>query len=174
MSRRNTNFNPVQSYFIWDCPCLLEIHIPLFPSMPTLSQTITSPVHPHHPSALSHSSNSLGLTSPSPTPLASTPALTSANRLDDGSRAFVRQHVNRIMELNPTLRTNVQLQSLILDAFQYLSPLPLRSYLVIMDGLDECHDNLKAIKSRSCSRFDHCCRATCSTCNFINGDRFCH
>jgi NACHT domain len=59
----------------------------------------------------------------------------------------LRQHVNRIMEINPTLHTksmDVQLQALILDAFQHLSPLPLRSYLVIIDGLDECHD--KAIQ----------------------------
>ena len=34
----------------------------------------------------------------------------------------------------------VQLQTLIVDAFQRLSPLPQRSYLVIIDGLDECHD----------------------------------
>ena len=39
---------------------------------------------------------------------------------------------------------DVQLQSLIVDAFQHLSPLPQRSYLVIIDGLDECHD--KAIQ----------------------------
>ena len=55
----------------------------------------------------------------------------------------LRQHVNRIMELNPTLHTksmNVQLQSLIVDAFKYLSPFPQRSYLVIIDGLDECQD----------------------------------
>ena len=55
----------------------------------------------------------------------------------------LRQHVNRIMELNPTLHTksmDVQLQTLIVHAFQYLSPLPQRSYLVIIDGLDECHD----------------------------------
>jgi NACHT domain-containing protein len=55
----------------------------------------------------------------------------------------LRQHVNRIMELNPTLHTksmDVQLQTLIVDAFQYLSPPPQRSYLVIVDGLDECHD----------------------------------
>ena len=55
----------------------------------------------------------------------------------------LRQHVNRIMELDPTLYTksmDVQLQSLIVDAFRYLSPLPQRSYLVIIDGLDECHD----------------------------------
>ena len=38
----------------------------------------------------------------------------------------------------------VQLQSLIVDAFKYLSPLPQRSYLVIIDGLDECND--KAIQ----------------------------
>ena len=47
------------------------------------------------------------------------------------------------MELNPTLHTksmDVQLQSLIIDAFQHLSPLPHRPYLVIIDGLDECHD----------------------------------
>ena len=35
---------------------------------------------------------------------------------------------------------DVQLQSLIIDAFQHLSPLPQRPYLVIIDGLDECHD----------------------------------
>ena len=55
----------------------------------------------------------------------------------------LRQHVDYIMELNPTLHTksmNVQLQSLIVDAFQLLSPFPQRSYLVIIDGLDECHD----------------------------------
>ena len=55
----------------------------------------------------------------------------------------LRQHVNRIMEANPTLHTksmDVQLQTLIVDAFQCLSPLPQRSYLVIIDGLDECHD----------------------------------
>ena len=55
----------------------------------------------------------------------------------------LRQHVDRIMELNPTLHSksmNVQLQSLIVDAFRNLSPLPQRSYLVIIDGLDECHD----------------------------------
>ena len=47
------------------------------------------------------------------------------------------------MELNPTLHTksmDVQLQNLIVNGFQYLSPLPQRSYLVIIDGLDECHD----------------------------------
>ena len=51
------------------------------------------------------------------------------------------------MELNPTLHTksmDVQLQTLIIDTFQYLSSLPQRSYLVIIDGLDECHD--KAIQ----------------------------
>ena len=55
----------------------------------------------------------------------------------------LRQHVNRIVELDPTLHTKsmaVQLQTLIVDAFKYLSPLPQRSYLVIVDGLDECHD----------------------------------
>ena len=47
------------------------------------------------------------------------------------------------MELDPTLHTksmDVQLQTLIVDAFQLLSPLPQCSYLVIIDGLDECHD----------------------------------
>ena len=47
------------------------------------------------------------------------------------------------MELNPTLHKksmDVQLHSLIIDAFQHLSPLPQRPYLVIIDGLDECHD----------------------------------
>ena len=47
------------------------------------------------------------------------------------------------MELDPTLHTksmDVQLQTLIVDAFKYLSPLPQHSYLVIIDGLDECHD----------------------------------
>ena len=59
----------------------------------------------------------------------------------------LRQHVNRIMELDPTLHTksmDVQLQTLIINAFKDLSPLPQRSYLVIIDGLDECHD--KAIQ----------------------------
>jgi len=57
------------------------------------------------------------------------------------------QHVNRIMELDPTLHTksmDVQLQTLIVDAFHDLSPLPQHSYLVIIDGLDECDD--KAIQ----------------------------
>jgi hypothetical protein len=47
------------------------------------------------------------------------------------------------MELDPTLHTksmDVQLQTLIVDAFRNLSPLPQRSYLVIIDGLDECLD----------------------------------
>ena len=39
---------------------------------------------------------------------------------------------------------DVQLQTLIVDAFRCLSPLPHRSYLVIIDGLDECDD--KAIQ----------------------------
>ena len=34
----------------------------------------------------------------------------------------------------------VQLQTLIVDAFQSLSPLPQCPHLVIIDGLDECHD----------------------------------
>ena len=36
---------------------------------------------------------------------------------------------------------DVQLQTLIVNAFQYLSPPPRRSYLVVIDGLDECRDN---------------------------------
>ena len=59
----------------------------------------------------------------------------------------LRQHVNRIMKLDPTLHTKsmgVQLQTLIVDAFRYLSPLPQHPYHVIIDGLDECHD--KAIQ----------------------------
>ena len=47
------------------------------------------------------------------------------------------------MELDPTLHTksmDVQLRTLIVDAFQNLSPLPQCPYLVIIDGLDECHD----------------------------------
>ena len=47
------------------------------------------------------------------------------------------------MELDPTLHTKsmaVQLQTLIVDAFQCLSPPPQHSYLVIIDGLDECRD----------------------------------
>ena len=55
----------------------------------------------------------------------------------------LRQHINRIMKSDPSLHTKsmgVQLQKLIVDAFRCLSPLPQRSYLVIIDGLDECHD----------------------------------
>jgi NACHT domain len=52
----------------------------------------------------------------------------------------LRRHLNHIVELDPTLHTksmDVQLQSLIIDAFQHLSPLPQRPYLVVIDGLDE-------------------------------------
>ena len=55
----------------------------------------------------------------------------------------LRQHVNHIMEVDPTLHTksmDAQLRTLIVDAFRHLSPLPQRPYLVIVDGLDECHD----------------------------------
>ena len=55
----------------------------------------------------------------------------------------LRQHVNRIMVLNPTIHTksmDVQVQTLIIDAFKCLLPRPRHSYLVIIDGLDECHD----------------------------------
>ena len=83
-SRHHTNLIPAHKCLIQHCPCLLEIHLPL----PTLSHTIASPVHlSPHPSALSHSSNSLGLTSLPPTLL--TPSISSANRLDIGSCAFV-------------------------------------------------------------------------------------
>jgi hypothetical protein len=47
------------------------------------------------------------------------------------------------MELDPILHKksmDIQLQTLVIDAFQHLSPLPQRPYLVIIDGLDECHD----------------------------------
>ena len=47
------------------------------------------------------------------------------------------------MELDPTLHTksmDIQLRTLIVNAFQYLSPPPQHSYLVIIDGLDECQD----------------------------------
>ena len=47
------------------------------------------------------------------------------------------------MELNPTLHTksmDVQLRTLIVDAFECLSRLPQCFYLVIIDGLDECND----------------------------------
>ena len=58
----------------------------------------------------------------------------------------LREHVNRIMELDPTLHTKsmvVQLQTLIVDAFRCLLPLPQGSYHhVIIDGLDECHDKV--------------------------------
>ena len=49
------------------------------------------------------------------------------------------------MELNPTLHTKsmgVQLKALIVQAFKDLSPPPQHSYLVIIDGLDECHDKV--------------------------------
>ena len=55
----------------------------------------------------------------------------------------LREHVNRTMESNPTLHTksmDVQLKALIVKAFKDLSPLPQHSYLVIIDGLDECHE----------------------------------
>ena len=51
------------------------------------------------------------------------------------------------MEKDPTLHTksmDKQLEKLIVKAFKDLSPLPQHSYLVIIDGLDECHD--KAIQ----------------------------
>ena len=55
----------------------------------------------------------------------------------------LRQHVNFIMEIDPTLHTksmDMQIQTLIVKAFKDLSPLPQHSYLIIIDGLDECHD----------------------------------
>ena len=57
----------------------------------------------------------------------------------------LRQQVNRIMDLNPTLHTksmDLQLQFLIVKAVKYVSPPPQHSYLVIIDGLDECHDKV--------------------------------
>ena len=64
------------------------------PSTPTLSHTIASPAHPPPlPSALAHSSNSLGLTSPPATP--STPSI-SANRLDVSSRTFVPRAASKL------------------------------------------------------------------------------
>jgi NACHT domain len=56
----------------------------------------------------------------------------------------LRQHINRILEENPELHTKsmaVQLQSLIVDSFRCLSPLPQRSFLVIIDGLGEYQDS---------------------------------
>ena len=58
----------------------------------------------------------------------------------------LRQCVDRILKSDPVLRwftrpTVVQLQTVIVKAFKNLSPLPQRSYLVIIDGLDECHDD---------------------------------
>jgi hypothetical protein len=47
------------------------------------------------------------------------------------------------MEEYPRLHTKsmaVQLQTLIVDAFESLSPIPQHSYLVIIDGLDDCRD----------------------------------
>ena len=63
----------------------------------------------------------------------------------------LRQQVNSIMVSDPTLHTKsmeVQLRTLIVDAFGILSgrsdppppPPPRPPYLVIIDGLDECHD----------------------------------
>jgi energy-coupling factor transporter ATP-binding protein EcfA2 len=69
----------------------------------------------------------------------------------------LRQHVNRIMERNPTLHTKsmaIQLQTLIVDPLQCLSPLPQCSYLVIIDGLDECQD-----KASQQSILDLLCKA---------------
>ena len=37
---------------------------------------------------------------------------------------------------------DMQLKKLIVEAFKNLSPLPQHSYLIIIDGLDECHDKL--------------------------------
>ena len=68
---------------------------------------------------------------------------TIAYQLAQNDVTGLRQHVNRIMESNPTIHTksmDVQLQILIIDAFKCLLPRPRHSYLVIIDGLDECHD----------------------------------
>ena len=53
-------------------------------STPALSHTITSPIHPPHPSALAHSSNYFGLLTSPPTP-----SISGANRLNVGSGSFV-------------------------------------------------------------------------------------
>ena len=63
-SSNRTNLIPAHKCLIQDHPCLHEIQLPSLQvaSMPTLSHTIAPPVHPPpHPSALTHSSNSLGL-----------------------------------------------------------------------------------------------------------------
>ena len=70
----------------------------------------------------------------------------------------LRQHINRFMELDPTLHTKsmgIQFKTLIVDAFKRLSPLPERSYLVIIDGLDECQD-----KATQQSILQHLCESS--------------
>ncbi|KAF8162768.1 hypothetical protein B0H34DRAFT_293871 [Crassisporium funariophilum] len=53
----------------------------------------------------------------------------------------LREHVNRIMCIQPALHTKsmeVQLRSLIIDALAQLEPRPQHTPVVIIDGLDEC------------------------------------
>ena len=78
-------------------------------STPTLSHTITSPVDPLHLSALAHSSNSLGLTSPPPT--SSTLSISDANRVDVGSPRFVPQADARLI-IKKADGTEVSLENL--------------------------------------------------------------
>ena len=66
-------------------------------STPTL---IHSPVHPSHPSALSHSSNNLSLTSSPPT--SPTPSISGANRLNVGSRTSVPRAAPTVKKANAT------------------------------------------------------------------------
>ena len=68
-------------------------------------------------------------------------------RLDDRNTSISGAEVQATAVSRPftqmTLHTksmDVQLQTLIVDAFKDLSLLPQRPYLVIIDGLDECHD----------------------------------
>ena len=63
-SSNTTNLILAHKCLILDRPCLHKIQLPSLQvaSMPTLSHTIASPVHPPpHPSALAHSSNSTNL-----------------------------------------------------------------------------------------------------------------
>ena len=76
------------------------------PATPTLSHAIASPVHAP---AIPHSSNSLGLTSPPPTP--STSSISGANRLDAGSRTFVPRAAAKITVKNAD-GTEVSLEKL--------------------------------------------------------------
>ena len=85
---------------------------PQGPSTPTLSNTITSPVHLPYPSALAHSSNSLGLRSPSPTySISDLSDHSDANRLDVVSRAFIPRATAELAIKKPDA-TEVSLENL--------------------------------------------------------------